>query len=151
MTLASYSEFEQPFGRMLSMLGKGYLQVLRRNLQHLDIDRNYYAVVLIESYKGEITQNELATLLGTNKVTVVRIVDYLSEKGYVKRIRKAEDKRKHALVLTEKAKSALPEIKESFKQINKIAFKGLKSAQIEYLFETLRTIKTNITENNQAL
>jgi hypothetical protein len=29
----------QPLGRMLSILGKGYLNLLRLKLQHLDIDR----------------------------------------------------------------------------------------------------------------
>ncbi|MCO5265123.1 MAG: hypothetical protein M9948_04485 [Lentimicrobium sp.] len=44
---------EQPWGRVFSMLGKGYLRLLRTKLAHLDIDRHYYALVLIESFNNE--------------------------------------------------------------------------------------------------
>jgi MarR family transcriptional regulator, transcriptional regulator for hemolysin len=140
-------QIEQPLGRMLSGLGKGYLHLLRTKLQHLDIDRNYYALVLIEGQEEEVTQQELALLLDTDKVSIVRVVDYLSEKGYVKRVRKADDRRKHNLILTEKARQALPEIKKSFNEINEFALNGFNSSQISELAESIQKIKRNITEN----
>ena len=68
MTTGFQLRVEQPLGRILSSLGKGYLQLSRGKLQHLDIDRNYYAMVLIENQEGPITQRELALLLDTDKV-----------------------------------------------------------------------------------
>lgn len=147
MTRALIPKADPPLGRVLSSLGKGYLHLLRAKLQHLDIDRNYYALVLIESQEGTITQQELALLLETDKVSVVRVVDYLSDKGYVNRVRKTDDRRKHSLVLTEKAKKALPQIKKSFTEINALVQKGLESYQISQLSETISKIKSNITEN----
>jgi MarR family transcriptional regulator, transcriptional regulator for hemolysin len=141
------SNTEQPIGRTLSFLGKGYLQLLRAKLQHLGIDRNYYALVLIESMDGEISQQELALLLDTDKVSIVRVVDYLSDKGYVKRVRKKEDRRKLGLVLTAKAKLALPEIKQSFTEINKIVLDGLTPQQLIELESAIQKIKNNITKN----
>ena len=151
MSPANISKVEAPLGRLLSSLGKGYLQLLRIKLQHLDIDRNYYALVLIENLEGEVTQQELAVLLDTDKVSVVRVVDYLSEKGYVKRVRKTEDRRKYSLVLTEKAKKALPVIKKSFADINRIALKGLENSQTAEFADTIKKIKHNLTENTQVL
>lgn len=145
------SHIEQPLGRMLSGLGKGYLHLLRVKLKHLDIDRNYHALVLIESNDGSITQQELAVLLDTDKVSIVRVIDYLSDKGYVQRIRKTEDRRKHSLVLTNKAKLALPEIKKSITEINEIAIKGLNSSQVSELAETIKKMKSNFKENIQAI
>jgi len=145
------TQSEQPIGRMLSGLGKGYLHLLRAKLQHLDIDRNYYALVLIESNDGNITQQELALKLETDKVSIVRIIDYLSGKGYVQRIRMSEDKRKHSLVLTPKAKLALPEIKQSFDEINQIVMEGLNSSKVLVFTETIKKMKSNLKENNQAL
>jgi MarR family transcriptional regulator, transcriptional regulator for hemolysin len=145
------AQLEQPLGRMLSGLGKGYLHLLRVKLQHLDIDRNYQALVLIESNDGNITQQELAILLGTDKVSIVRVIDYLSEKGYVQRIRKTEDRRKHRLLLTAKARLAIPEIKQSFTEINEIVLKGLNPAQVSDLVETIKKIKSNLTQNIQSL
>ena len=144
-------QLEQPLGRMLSGLAKGYLNLLRAKLQHLDIDRNYHALVLIESKDGSITQQELAVLLDTDKVSIVRVIDYLSEKGYVQRIPNIEDRRKHSLLLTTKAKLALPGIKQSFTEINATVMKGLTSSQVLELTETIKKIKSNLKENIQAL
>lgn len=145
------TKFEHPLGRMLSQVGKGYLHLLRTKLQHLDIDRNYYALVLIETRDGIITQQELALLLDSDKVSVVRVVDYLSEKGYVKRMQKADDLRKHCLLLTEKAKQALPEIKKSITETNEVVLNGLSASQVNTFTDTLIMIKQTITENTQSL
>lgn len=145
------TQIEQPLGRMLSGLGKGYLQLLRLKLQHLDIDRNYYALVLIDKLDGSITQQELAVMLDTDKVSIVRVIDYLSNNGYVLRVRKMEDRRKINLLLTQKAKLALPEIKQSFEEINNIVLNGLNSSQVLELVETINKIKSNLKENIQAL
>jgi MarR family transcriptional regulator, transcriptional regulator for hemolysin len=151
MTPTLQSQVEQPLGRMFSFLGKGYLHLLRTRLKHLDIDRNYFALVLIGSHEGEVTQQELAMLLDTDKVSIVRVVDYLSEKGYVRRVKKKDDRRKHSLVLTDKAKLALPEIKKSFSEINEIVLNGLQSSETLELAETIVKIKNNITGNLHIL
>lgn len=144
-------QIEQPIGRILTGLGKEYLQLLRSKLQHLDIDRNYYALVLIESQDGIISQQELALLLNTDKVSIVRVIDYLSEKGYITRIKKTDDRRKHCLVLTEKAKQALPEIKQSFSEINALVLCSLTNSQVSEFNAIIRVIKSNLKENIQAL
>jgi MarR family transcriptional regulator, transcriptional regulator for hemolysin len=151
MTLSLQSQVEQPLGRMFSFLGKGYLHLLRSRLKHLDIDRNYFALVLIGNHEGEVTQQELALLLDTDKVSIVRVVDYLSEKGYVQRLKKKDDRRKHSLVLTDKAKLALPEIKKSFSEINEIVLNGLQSSETSELAASIEKIKNNITGNLHIL
>ncbi len=133
------------------MLGRGYLHLLRAKLKHLDIDRNYYALVIIASQDGNITQQELALLLGQDKVSIVRVVDYLSEKGYIKRIKKPDDLRKHRIMLTEKAKLAIPEIQESFKSINKLVMNGLSDLQVSEFAETISKIKNTVTENINSI
>lgn len=141
---------EQPLGRMLSILGKEYLHHLQLRLQQLDIDRYYYALVIIDKYNGTITQQELALYLDSDKVSIVRIVDYLSEKGYVQRKRKNDDKRKHSLNTTEKGRLAIPEIKQSFAELNQIVLNGIEKSQITDLIQTLNKIKHNITQNTES-
>lgn len=145
------SRIDQPLGRMFSFLGKSYLHLLRNKLQHLDIDRNFFALILIESSEGEINQQQLALLLDTDKVSIVRIVDYLSEKGFVKRVRTSDDRRKHNLVLTEKAKAALPEIKKCISELNQLVFSGLSETQQTDLLASLANIKNSITGNTQKI
>ena len=45
----------------------------RNKLQHLEIDRNYFALILIENNQGEINQQQLALMLGTDKVSIVPV------------------------------------------------------------------------------
>ena len=140
---------EQPLGRILSGLGKGYLHLLRTKLQHLDIDRNYYALALISKHDGEITQQELALLLDSDKVSIVRIVDYLSGKGYVQRRHKTDDRRKHSLNLTDKGWLAIPEIEKSFTELNNMVLNGFEKSQVAELTQTINKLKYNITQNTE--
>jgi MarR family transcriptional regulator, transcriptional regulator for hemolysin len=146
--MASDLNIVQPVGRILSRVGKSYLQLLNARLNYLDIERYYYALMLIEMGQGKITQNELASQLETDKVSIVRTIDYLAEKGYVDRIRSSTDKRKYCLTLTDKAKNALPGIKESLNEITELAFKGISESQITAFYLTLDTIKNNLRKAN---
>jgi DNA-binding MarR family transcriptional regulator len=140
---------KQPFGRLLFGIGKTMLHALNEKLIELDIKRNYYALILIEEGQGKLTQQELAVLLESDKVSVVRIVDYLAEKGYVSRVREQSDKRKYGLLLTEKAMNELPQIKCAMEEVFHSAFMGVSVIKLEELYKTLNEIKINL--NNRSL
>lgn len=135
---------ENPFGRYLSIIAKSYLHQINQHLSHLDIERNYFSLILIEHEDGKLTQQELADMLEVDKVTMLRNIDYLSSKGYVKRVRHKTDRRKYALQLTKKAKTALPEIKKTLKDIDNIAFEGISIKKQKQLYNSLKKIKTNL-------
>ena len=145
------NKIEQPLGRILSHIGKSFLQLLNEKLYHLDIERNYYALILIESSETGLTQQELAELLNTDKVSVVRIVDYLSNKGYVKRVNDTLDRRKYCLVLTAKAEKEMPVIKKVLAEATGIAFKGLTKTQVAEFYNTIEIIKNNLNKHNSII
>lgn len=151
MSSSSQMRAIEPMGRAMSLLGRGYLTMLRTKLRHLDIDRNYYALILIESQNGIITQQDLAVLLDSDKVSIVRIVDYLSDKGYMQRIKQKDDRRKHSLVLTEKARLALPEIKISINEVNSMFLKEIQISDVNNFTKTIEKIKNNIKENIKSI
>ena len=135
-----------PLGRVLSLTGKSFLHLLNNKLSYLDIERDYYALMLIELGDGYLTQKELASHLGTDKVSVVRIVDYLTSKGYVERVESSVDRRKYCLTLTGKAKEMLPGIKKSMQEITATAFEGLTEWQQGEFISTLGQIKKNLSK-----
>lgn len=137
----------QPLGRVLALTGKSFLHVLNEKLSYLDIERNFFALMLIELGEGSLTQKELASQLETDKVTVVRVVDYLSSKGYVKRVGSSVDRRKYCLTLTDKAKEILPGIKKSMLQTTAQAFGGITGAQQNEFLTTLDQIKKNLSKD----
>lgn len=122
------------------------MNLLNEKLNYLDIERDYFALMLIEQGEGNLTQKDLASQLETDKVSVVRIVDYLSAKGYVDRVESSVDRRKYCLTLTAKAKETLPGIKKSMQEITATAFEGLTGSQQREFMSTLGQIKQNLSK-----
>jgi DNA-binding MarR family transcriptional regulator len=143
--------FEQPLGRILSRLGKEFLATMHAKLKGLDIKRSFYALILIESGKGNITQQQLADQMHTDKVSIVRIVDYLSDIGYMKRVVNPSDRRKYSLVLTDKANKEMDRIKKALNETRSIALKGLSDIQVHEFYSTLEVIKRNFSASKSAL
>ena len=142
---------KQPLGRFLSGTGKKFLNALNAELKNFDNGRYFYAMLLIERGKGNITQQELAEFLESDKVSVVRIINYLSNKGYVQRLKNSSDKRKYGLNLTPKAEKEIPRIKEAIEEVTQKAFKGLPVEKIEELYDTLNIIRYNLNLLTQNL
>ena len=134
---------KEPIGRIMDKIGKLYQANLRAELSHLDIDRSFYPLLLIESRNG-MTQQELARELSCDKVQVVRIIDYLSKHGYVQRIQNLSDKRKYELTITEKARLLIPEIRKVIDNNSAIAFKGMSEKQIDELYIILNILEINL-------
>ena len=135
---------KQPLGKLLSCTGKSFLSAINDKLNHLDIKRSYYALILIDEGKGALTQQDLADLLESDKVSVVRIIDYLSDLGYVSRVRRETDKRKYGLTLTEKAEKEMPLIKKVIEDVLQNATKGLSKQKVDELYDILNIIKKNL-------
>ena len=143
-TLANHL-IKEPVGRIMNKLSRLYLANLHQNLTHLDIKRSYYPLLLIEAGKGELTQKELAEKLVCDKVQVVRIIDYLSSKGYVERKQCENDRRKCCLKITEKARKFIPDIKDAIEKTTKLTFNGLPEKKVDELYNLLEKIDTNLS------
>ncbi|ADQ78547.1 regulatory protein MarR [Paludibacter propionicigenes WB4] len=134
---------KEPVGRKMDRIARMFWLELNGHLSHLDINRSFYPLLLIEAGNG-ITQQELANKLLCDKVQVVRIIDYLSSNGYVERVQSVTDKRKYKLTITNKARLALPDIKNAIGQTTSCAFDGLSTDSIEELYKTLSVIERNL-------
>lgn len=116
---------ELPLWLQLNKVSKKYMDALAARLGYLGIHRHYFLLVAIGEGKGTLTQQELADLLETDKVIMVGILDSLTKSGFVRRTPSKQDRRKHLIVLTPKAESALPKIKRVIAELNQRALSGL--------------------------
>ena len=139
----SYTLMQEPVGRKMDKIGRMFQITLQDKLRHLDIDRSFYPLLLIEAGNG-ITQQELAGKLRCDKVQVVRIIDYLSSNGYVERVQSRHDKRKYELAITKKAANLIPDIKNALEATTILSFKGLSGHQMEEFYNTLDKIENNL-------
>lgn len=134
----------EPIGRIMGKISKMFLANLQRNLSHLDIERSFYPLLLIEAGEGKLTQQELANELSCDKVQVVRIIDYLSLNGYVERVQNPKDRRVYDLLITDKAKEVIPDIKNTIHEVSGIALQGIAPEKINELYTTIRLIEKNL-------
>ena len=135
----------EPVGHIASNIHRMFLTVLNKHLANVDIDRFYYPILLIEASSSKLTQQELAGKLGCDKVQVVRIIDYLSEKGYVTRVKNTHDRRKYGLEVTEKAKKFIPDIKKAIQDANALVLNNLSEKTINDLYSMLKIIEKNLS------
>jgi len=142
-TYVSKTIMKEPVERIMGKISKISQSIVQGNLSHLDIDRSFYPLLLIDAGNG-ITQQELARELSCDKVQVVRIIDYLSSNGYVERIPNKNDKRKYDLSVTDKARKVIPDIKKAFDDLSFITLKGLTMKQKDELFTMLTIVVTNL-------
>jgi MarR family transcriptional regulator, transcriptional regulator for hemolysin len=135
---------EMPLWRQWEMLSRRYKDVLAKKLGHLGIERHFYLMLAIDEGAENFTQQDLADILEIDKVLMVGILNYLGEKGFVKRKENKQDGRKHRIVLTAKAKAALPEIRKTISESNREALSGLSPELSRKFPEILRTIRTTL-------
>ena len=143
---------KRPLGHIAGNIHRIFLAIINKNLAHLDIERFYFPVLLIEAGEGNLTQQELAKKLFCDKVQVVRIIDYLSAHGYVSRVQNASDRRKYGLEITDKAKKVIPDIKKAWEKANAILLSNLSDHQIEEFYTIFKIIESNLSsfENHTA-
>jgi MarR family transcriptional regulator for hemolysin len=144
MNTTSHDIVKEPIGRIMGNISRLFLTILQQQLLDLDIERSYYPLLVIESGKGKLNQQELACLLSCDKVQVVRIIDYLSSNGYVERWQDSKDRRKSCLRITGKAEKFLPDIKQAIQETSATALKDLSKDNVDKLYSFLKIIEKNL-------
>ncbi len=132
-----------PIGRHLARLTKLYAGAVTKKLEHLDIERYFFVLLAIDAIEVKCTQQYVADKLQMDKVTMVKVIDYLSKHGYINRVQNKDDRREYHLLLTQKAKSTLPLIKKAIDEINTSITKGLTKTQLADFHATLNLIEDN--------
>jgi MarR family transcriptional regulator for hemolysin len=136
-----------PLGKKFSLLTKYYIGIVSRKLSFLEIERYYYPLVVISESENAMCQKDLAECIAADNVTMVRIIDYLSSKGFINRVQNRNDRRAYHLVLTEKGKRAVPQIKEAFEQVNDICFRGFTKNEREDFQRLLALMHDNLVNH----
>lgn len=119
-----------PFGKVFSELAKAYADHFTTQLKDLPLKRYYYALVVIESYQGDINQTLLGEELYMDKASIVRMLDYLEAEKCIRRVQNPQDRRAHLLELSPKAKAMIPAIKKALQQSNIVCLEEARALGI---------------------
>jgi len=104
----------------------------------------FFVLVVIKENKAASTQQYLANTLQIDKVAMVKIMEYLSEKGYVKRTRNLKDRREIHVQLTAKGNKKMEQIYKAIHKTNKEATAGLSEKQKSNFIKILDVINHNL-------
>ncbi|MFD2874348.1 MarR family winged helix-turn-helix transcriptional regulator [Mucilaginibacter ximonensis] len=140
----------EPISRKLNVLGRDYLAALDHHMIRFGIDRHYYPLALIVHHDGQLTQKGLADILSKDKSLIVKIIDRLSDQGFVQRETNPDDRREHFLAPTEKAKEVMPHLLKTFEHMNASASKGISKQDMEIFENVLIKMRENLAEFEQT-
>ncbi len=138
------------YGRKFDMLGKLYHGELVKRLKHLEIERQFSVLVLLDKMGSCCCQKLLGEMLNIDKAMMVGVIDDLSGKGFIKRTQNPNDRREHWIQLTAKGEENMPEILANVNEMNSSITKGLTQAEISKLHEQLEIIYHNMKYISQS-
>ncbi|NEU07529.1 MarR family transcriptional regulator [Flavihumibacter sp. R14] len=134
----------EPLAQSLISVTKKYLSSFSKEVPDLAIDRYHHVLVLIDDQKEKLSQQALAELLQIDKSYMVTILDYLTEKGYVRREKNPNDRREQLIKLTPLAQRDVPLIRDAICTLNSRSLKNLTTREVQTFNAVLRTIQKNL-------
>lgn len=135
---------DMPLGKHMGALTKSYFGALSKQLEHLGVDRHFSTLVAIDKAEHRCTQQYLSDHLNIDKVSMVRMLDYLVSKKMITRTVNPKDRREHIVELTSKAQKVMPEIRKGIIEMNAIAFNGVNKKDKEVFYSCMSSILKNL-------
>jgi MarR family transcriptional regulator for hemolysin len=96
--------------------------------------------------EGEISQVKLAELIGVEGPTLVRILDRMEHKGWIKRNVSSRDRRQKLITPTKKVEGVWRKMTECAHGVRNNAVKGISTKDVANLRRLLEKIRENLDE-----
>lgn len=135
-----------PLGKFMGAITKIYFDALSKKLEHLGTDRHFSTLIAIDTAEQKCTQQYLSDLLNFDKVSMVRMLDYLVERKMITRSVNVNDRREHIIELTPKAKKIMPEIHRGIREMNETAFRSVNKKDRKVFYACMASILKNIQD-----
>jgi len=97
--------------------------------------------------KKDMIQQDIAEIMDKNKSAVLRSIDILEQKGFVKRIPAAGDRRKNVIALTENGKLVIDKMHEFFLEQDVVLKEGINEAELAVCMKVLSKIQQKCRSN----
>ncbi len=88
----------------------------------------------------EMIQQDVAEIMDKNKSAVLRSLDILEEKGFVKRLRVVGDRRKNVLEITESGKAIIEKMHKIFLRQDLVLKDGIDEEEVDTCIKVLRAV-----------
>lgn len=119
----------QVYGYEMTLVSEVYLSTLSALMKPHGLERYFVAILFLNEHAEHVTQKDLGDVLRRGKVFTMRLVDTLSDKGFVARKQDCHDRRCQLLELTDKGRALVPIIEEAVAQTNTLIFKDFSTEE----------------------
>jgi DNA-binding MarR family transcriptional regulator len=136
---------EKPLGYLLWQTKRVYRNRLIAKLKEVNIDfaLEHFVILHQISLKDDLTQQDLANHLQKDKSIILRQINLLIDKNYVRRLTHEDDKRKKILVLTKEGLAILASTKEIAKSVSSELLSGVNNKDVDVFLTVLNKIREN--------
>ena len=146
LIIAMLNEPFQSYSHLLDRTARKVKQYAQRqfNAQAFEITVDQWLVIKHLNEHPELTQTELAELIGKDHPTLTRMIDLLCKKELVERHQNPTDRRSFTLHLTAKGKHCVDNWSGKMTEIRMRAWENLTAEDYQHLKRILDTICTNL-------
>ena len=125
-------------GKLLLRTINGTFSALTKEITFEQLGVLYY---LSRSHNKEMIQQDIAEVMDKTKSAILRSIDILEEKGFVKRLPVAGDRRKNGIELTASGKAIVEKMHENFLERDEILKQGINQKDLETCMGVLSAIQ----------
>ena len=140
----------EAIGLYFHLLDKTYQKLLSYDLDFTGLERYFFVLWAIRESGEPMSQQNMADLLKVDKASIVRIVDDLEKKGYIKRTINAEDKRVYFLELDKKGNRFIKDILEGINNLNEEMLIGFLPKEKELFIQLLHKAYQNLSQQPES-
>lgn len=133
------------FGIRFSMLSRLWRRTIDQQMAAVGLSDISWAPLIHLAESGDgVSQKELASLVGIDGSSLVRLLDTLESRGHIQRLTAPEDRRVKLVMLTEAGKIAVGQIREQLRHIEQQMLADLTDPQLEAMLDALELIQRRI-------
>jgi DNA-binding MarR family transcriptional regulator len=115
-------------------------QNFARAMADFDITPGRFGVLEVIGANAGLSQSELGAILGIDRSTVVAVIDRLETDGLVRRLKAPNDRRSHALQLSEKGATTLAALEQRVAAHERDIAAGLSASERKTLLALLARV-----------
>ena len=136
------SSAQEQLGMAIGEVSRCWRAKLDERLRPLGLSQSRWLVLLHLSRRDDgIVQKALAECLGIEGPTLVRILDRMTEDGWLERRESASDRRAKTVHLTEQSRAVITQINKVAAQLRGELLTDIPAADVEVCLRVLQQIK----------
>ena len=140
-------DFKESIGYSVAMANRALRKALDSELGQYGITFAQWQVLAGLALEGETSQVKLAELIGVEGPTLVRILDRMEQKGWIRRKVSLRDRRQKLISPTKKVEGVWKKMTECAHGVRDGAVKGISTKDIANLQKLLKKIRENLNGN----